>query len=207
MKPDILINGGLFNLKTGKPVMDFINEYITKTNEDWIEYGFGINFQNELIYGKDNDQNWKDFISAYPPLVINSVKQKITMAQEIAGRTRRTILGYNQNYIITITIDNPGVTLTEAADIALSQGCAYAINLDGGGSTRLLYQGKTYAAASYNRPVDNVIAIYKKQEPTYKTIYRVQLGAFSSKDNATKLINELKTKGYSAFIVQDTIKI
>lgn len=34
------------------------------------------------------------------------------------------------------------------------------------------------------------------------TIYRVQVGAFSNKDNAEKQINELKDKGYDAFIVE-----
>lgn len=31
------------------------------------------------------------------------------------------------------------------------------------------------------------------------TIYRVQVGAFTSKENAEKLVNELKSKGYSAY--------
>lgn len=31
-------------------------------------------------------------------------------------------------------------------------------------------------------------------------LYKVQVGAFSKKENAEKLLNELKSKGYSAFI-------
>lgn len=34
-----------------------------------------------------------------------------------------------------------------------------------------------------------------------KTLYRVQVGAFSQKDNADKLVKELKAKGYNAIIV------
>lgn len=200
-KPDILINGGLFTFAEGKPVMDFINEKITKSNEDWIQYGIGILNNTDIQYGKDNEKQWRDFISAYPPLVVNSIKPHITIAKEIAGRTKRTILGYDNNYIYTISINGSGVTLEEAADIALTTGCTYAINLDGGGSTRLLYQGKAYATSIFNRPVDNIIAIYTKKE---KTIYRVQLGAFSIKENAINLVNELKQKGYNAFIVQET---
>lgn len=37
---------------------------------------------------------------------------------------------------------------------------------------------------------------------TSDTIYRVQVGAFSKKENAEKQINELKDKGYDAFIVE-----
>jgi exopolysaccharide biosynthesis protein len=45
----------------------------------------------------------------------------------------------------------------------------YALNLDGGGSTKILENGKSITSSLYNRPVDNVIAIYLKP----KTIYRV----------------------------------
>ena len=247
-KPDILINGGLFAFATGKSVMDFIDEGKIQSAEDWIQYGIGIDNSGILSYGRDNEKVWRDFISAYPPLVVNGQKPPITMAQEISARNRRTILGYDANYIYTITIDSPGVTLNEAADIVLKTGCTYAINLDGGGSTRLLYQGKVYAAASYNRPVDNVVAIYFKKEEqttTTQTIYRVQLGAFSAKanaqaycakvqaiganyknafvkyispyykvqvgafsvrQNAENMLQDLKSKGYSAFIITEQIE-
>ena len=39
------------------------------------------------------------------------------------------------------------------------------------------------------------------QTTTTKKLYRVQVGAFSEKANAEKLANELKQKGYDAFIV------
>ena len=47
------------------------------------------------------------------------------------------------------------------------------------------------------------VATAKQEEPVKeekKTVYRVQVGAFSNKKNAEKLAAELKTKGYSAFI-------
>ena len=241
VKPDILINGGFFSFSTGKPVMDFIDEGQVKAAEAWMQYGLGIDKTGNLIYGKDSDRQWRDFISSFPTLVADGKKVPIEMAYEISGKARRTILGYDQNYIYTISIDSPGATLTQSANIALDTGCQYAINLDGGGSTRLLYQGKTYAAGTYNRPVDNIVAIYlKKQQESF--IYRVQLGAFSSKENATafcekikllggnyqnafvryiapyykvqvgafsikqnaeNMLNDLKSKGYSAFIVAE----
>lgn len=197
IKPDILINGGLFTFATGKPVMDFIDETVSKSSEDWIQYGFGIDTNGNMLYAKDSDKLWKDFVSAYPPLVVNGAKPAITMGTEISGKTRRTLLGYDDTYIYTITIDSPGATLTEAATIAQNAGCKYAINLDGGGSTRLLYQGKVYAAAGYNRPVDNVIAIYfKKEQQTVTTStfkgYRVQVGAFPTQAGADAYAQRVK---------------
>ncbi len=38
-----------------------------------------------------------------------------------------------------------------------------------------------------------------------KKLYRVQVGAFANKDNAKRLVSELKGKGYDAIIVEKTI--
>src|SRR5690606_2806836 len=40
-----------------------------------------------------------------------------------------------------------------------------------------------------------------KQEVN-KTLYKVQVGAFESRENAETLVNELKQKGFSAFIIK-----
>ena len=64
----------------------------------------------------------------------------------------------------------------------------YAINLDGGGSTKILRDGKCITKALANRPVDNIMAIYLKP----KVIYRVQLGAFSKKANADAFLAKIK---------------
>ena len=41
----------------------------------------------------------------------------------------------------------------------------------------------------------------EKTQTTNEKLYRVQVGAFKEKANAEKLTNELKQKGYDAFIV------
>ena len=44
-----------------------------------------------------------------------------------------------------------------------------------------------------------------KNKPTNDILYRVQVGAFTNKNNAIKLSNELKNKGYDNFIVEGKI--
>ena len=39
-------------------------------------------------------------------------------------------------------------------------------------------------------------------QKTNRTIYRVQVGAFSVYENAVKLRDDLKSKGYESFIVE-----
>ena len=238
-KPDIIVNGGLFKMSTGKPVMDFIDEGNIKSYEDWIKLGIGITGNKEIAYGSVDAINWRDFISGYPVLLVNGNKKEITIATEISYRTRRTLLGYDDLNVYTITIDYPGATFEEAADIALEAGLKYAINLDGGISTGLICKGDRYARAIYNRPLDNVICIYLKKGLIYRVqvgaflsktnaemfkkriqclddtigagyknsyvrlingLYKVQVGAFSVRQNADKVVMDLRSKGFNPFI-------
>ena len=73
-------------------------------------------------------------------------------------------------------------------DMLIELGVAYAINLDGGGSTKILYNGESITSTMYNRAVDNVVAFYLK--PTI--IYRVQTGSFSLKANADKFCEKIR---------------
>lgn len=191
-KPDILINGGFFNLSDGATILDFIDDYFIRANEPYLDIGIGITPEGELKVGSQTEV-WKDFLTAYPPLLQNGQLLPITFATEISSKNRRSILGYNNDNVYLIVIDSPGATLQQAGQIAKDIGCTDAVNLDGGGSTRALCQGQVYAAASYNRPVDNVIAVYLKQ----KTFFRVQLGAFSSKTNAQNFCNQIQKLGAS----------
>lgn len=52
----------------------------------------------------------------------------------------------------------------------------------------MLHNGKCITKALTNRPVDNVMAVYLRP----KTIYRVQLGAFSKKANADVFLAKIK---------------
>lgn len=76
----------------------------------------------------------------------------------------------------------------------------YAINLDGGGSTKILHNGKSITSTLNNRAVDNVIAVYLNPQK----IYKVQVGAFKLKCNADKYLQEvLKKLNYnSGFVVK-----
>lgn len=65
----------------------------------------------------------------------------------------------------------------------------------------MLIDGKRKTSQIYARPVDNVMCLYL-QEEVEKIFYRVQVGAFLLKDNATRLLNELTAKGFSGGYVK-----
>lgn len=82
-------------------------------------------------------------------------------ANTLLERHPRTIVGYDGAYLYWLIIDgrdpwhSRGVTLKEAATIAKKLGCHNALNLDGGGSSALWWQGNIINKPSGNieRPV------------------------------------------------------
>ena len=197
-KPDIICNGGFFNMSDGTTVFNFKDGGKTITNNPQYRWGIGI-VDGELKFGCVDNEKFDDFVSAYPPLVEEGKAISITYAKELNYKARRTILGYNKDTVFIVAVDLPGMCFSEMQKFMLNLGCTFAINLDGGGSTKVLNKdGDSITSTLYNRAVDNVVAVYLRKQ---KTLYKVQVGAFSKKENAERLKTELKEKGYDAFIV------
>lgn len=187
IKPDLLVNGGFFALSTGETTFTYIDDgEEVSINKDYLE-GFGIK-DNTIEFGTYAN-NYSDFISAYPIFMKAGNAVSSSVGSEINYNARRTILGYDEFFIYVIIIESPGYAFSRIKGMLNELRIPNAINLDGGGSTRLLLNGKRETAMSYSRPVDNVVAIYLKKE---KIIYRVQTGAFSKKDNAERYKAEIQ---------------
>lgn len=165
-KPDILINGGLFNMSTGKNVMSFINNGVEQNyKNNFIGVGTKKDDLIHLVKGIDNDDNWWDFITAHPVLVDNynnTTKADWGNATDINYDAQRQVIGYDDNYVYIVTVDAK-VKFDELQTILNSINIKYAFNLDGGGSVRKMRFGKVVNTPTENRPVDNVICIYLKE--------------------------------------------
>ncbi len=110
-------------------------------------------------------------------LLKDGVKQPAT--HTVAGDQPRTCVGTNADgtVVYIITVDgrqhlSGGVTQDELADIALELGCANALNLDGGGSTRMMADTfwdeggpAVVNLPTENRKVINAVAITAAAEP------------------------------------------
>ena len=240
VKPTILCNGGFFDFGggTGATCFNYIDDGEVIAQKPYLRTGMGI-VNDQLIYGSLDEYNFTDFISAYPTLIVNGQKATIVDAKEINYKARRTILAYNNNNIYIIAIESPGMNFAQMQSYLLSLGVTYAINLDGGGSTKILQDGKSITSSLYNRAVDNVVAVYLKPKIIYRVqvgcfsnkkyadaflkeiqglpsptgidykqaylrqinkLWKVQVGAFTVRQNAVNILNDLKLKGYDAFI-------
>ncbi len=112
------------------------------------------------------------------PVLLQNGEIKITNNEELkfAGKAiddkhPRTAMGYTiENKLIILVIEGrnkiaSGATLTQAAQIFKDLGCWEALNLDGGGSSCMLINGKetiNISDATGQRPVPAVFIISKK---------------------------------------------
>lgn len=165
-KPQVLINGGLFTLATGKNVMSFIDEGVEQNYQNGFE-GMGIKAKDvtTLVYGYDKD-GWKDFLTAYPMLIKDGqVLDSYTTANELNYTAARQSIGVTADgSLIIVTVDAPGIKFQGLGKIMSTYGVVYGMCLDGGGSVRTMVDGKIINSPTENRAVDNMIAIYIKPE-------------------------------------------
>ena len=162
-KPNLVTNLGLFGMNSaGLPCFSLVSNHQQYAYDGLRTEGFGITDSNELLYGRHKERDWKDFCSAYPMLIKEGKKTIITYATELAYKTRRTCIGYDANYIYVICVDSPGMTYDELQNLGLSLGLSFMLNADGGGSSHMIYDGKTITNGLENRAVDNMLVIYLK---------------------------------------------
>lgn len=176
-KPNIMVNGGLFNMKTGHNVMSFVSMYTEQNYKNgFVGMGTTCYKAQTLQYGKDNEKEWRDFMTAYPMLVIDGKANKeYGNAKTLNYRTARTAIGVTETgNVLVLTVDKPGMTFEQMTAIFLQYHAVYAMNLDGGGSVRKLHNGKVVNNPSENRKVDSAFCVYLKKDP---------LAMYEDKDN------------------------
>lgn len=168
-KPEVLINAGFFGMSGGHPCFIHIDEGVTRANDMNYKVGMGTSKsdKSKLLFGKvDDGTSWNDFISAYPVLLDgNGPITKFTMGSEINYKATRSCLAMNNDKIFVVHIGKPGMNFSTMSKMLYAMGATHAINLDGGGSARLMVEGKVYGTPTENRSVDNVLAIYLKTTP------------------------------------------
>ena len=98
---------------------------------------------------------------------------------------RKPELLTNAGFFATSTGASVFTIVDEGKEYSVDPNNAY---LDGGGSARMMVDGKTKVGTAWSRPVDSVVAVYLKQQ----ILYRVQAGAFSKEANAVRLRDKIR---------------
>jgi murein DD-endopeptidase MepM/ murein hydrolase activator NlpD len=161
----------------------------------------GIIGDTDMQYGWLKSKSWRDFIGGYPVLLDNKKKCSYDYAAEINYKARRTAIGYNDDTIFIVCVESPGMAFPALQDLMLAIGCNYAINLDGGGSTKMLHNGKSVTKDITDRAVDNVVAIYLKNDaskiPTENIDITYQVYSSGKWWDAVKNYNTTNSNGYA----------
>ena len=168
-KPFGICNASLYDRSTRVPIGTIIENGVFVHN-DGNGFGCGVTWtDSRLQFGQPWDRSWRDYLTGY-----NSPVQKGVYVDPVFTDTyvfncslSRIGIGEKQNKTFIVTDD--GVTLREFANNAISAGFDILVNLDGGGSRHLYYDGKMVYQSS--RVPYNAIAFFKdgsdeKPQPT-----------------------------------------
>jgi len=116
-------------------------------------------------------------LSGGPLLVRDGKRQRIQPADSdsyeftsMTERHPRSAIGWNENSFFLVQVDgrqrnlSVGMTLTELAALMVELGCREAINLDGGGSATLWFDGRVRnrPCDGYERAIANSVVVIKK---------------------------------------------
>ncbi|MBW7932522.1 MAG: phosphodiester glycosidase family protein [Gemmatimonadaceae bacterium] len=108
-------------------------------------------------------------------MVTDAATRELTLNGNANVRHPRSLVGFDADtshlYLVAIDGRSPqsvGMTLEEAASFLRQQGVAHALNLDGGGSTALVVNGRVVNRPSDStgeRPVANALLIERRRTP------------------------------------------
>lgn len=155
-KPDAMLNGSLWDNKGA--IGTIWKDGQLQRNEGG---GFGIGEAgNGWAFGEPWEQPWKNYITGTPALIRGG---KLTGARmplerdEIARTRRSAICGAG---LIFYMVTGKNLTLAEFTTQLQEFGMYQALNLDGGGSSRMMLGGVPINAPTDNRRCPNAVAVW-----------------------------------------------
>ena len=171
-KPDYLINAGMYDMKSGLTVCDTIVDGVLLNGGNYTDKGFAWDDNN--LEPEDTAaakvRGYRYFLGGSPSLLWNGRlnidgkgfdKYFLNSAKSV-----RIGMGITDKELV-ICFPTAAKTLGSFAGMMAAAGCKYAINLDGGGSTRVMQNvgGKLRQLSSNqeNRANSTWLAIYLKK--------------------------------------------
>lgn len=166
-----IINGGLFNMSTLKPVTHLKVDGIVKVKDEYKYWGYGFN-TNSKNFEMVNDYSLYDNYFCCVCLVKDSIKTILNYSNDIGGTRGRTAIGKMPNGDIVIYCSKDGtkeaITPEKLQDYFINLGVDSAIMLDSGGSSQCeVFTSSTARVISSNRIVSNLILIWEKDYGTF----------------------------------------
>lgn len=158
-KPDMLMNGSLWD-KTGAIGTIWQDGKLVRNEGNG--FGFGVNKAGGWGFADPWGVSWRDYITGYPALVkAGKALSDSVDSYVMNSRAKRSAVAAAGNRLYFITADS--MTAPALRKALVSFGVYSAINLDGGGSSRLLVNGKAVNRPTDDRRCPNAIAVWLKK--------------------------------------------
>ena len=156
-KPKYMLNASLWDNKG--PIGTIWLDGKLARNEG-TGYGFGT-FSGGFAFGDPWNTKWDNYITGYPALIQNGRKTTVSVDSYVQNSVnRRSAICCKDNTLYMVT--GTGLTLNQFRDQLAAYGMYEAINLDGGGSSRLLVDGAAINSPTDDRRCKLAIAVWVK---------------------------------------------
>lgn len=159
-KPFAVCNASLYDMRTRVPIGTII-ENGQLVHNDGNGFGFGV-IDGKLDFGKPWDRAWEFYLTGYNSPVQNGIYVAPSFADPYVFACRLARIGIGRKNGKAYIVTDDFVTLREFANNAIAGGFDTLVNLDGGGSRNLYYDGKAYYTSQ--RVPYNAVA-FLKDEP------------------------------------------
>lgn len=162
-----IINGGLFNMSTMKPVTHLKIDGIVKSKDEYKYWGYAFN-TNSKNFDIVNDYALYDNYFCCVCLVKDGNKTTLTYNSDMGGSRGRTAIAKNKNGDIVIYCSKDGTsgakTPEQLQDYFINMGVDSAIMLDSGGSSQCSLNDSKNSTVTSSRIVSNLILIWEKDK-------------------------------------------
>ena len=163
---DFIMNGGYFNMTTGKPVCHLKADGKVYSNPNWNDWGYTWGKNDIRLAVIPNETKGENHITA-TKLLAGSLGpgSKLTYQAELGGYRPRTAIALTNDSLVLYCTDN-GTTPEMLRDELVGMGAKSALMLDGGASSQCDFMGEVIKGG---RKVNNFIAVWVKNPNEVKS--------------------------------------
>lgn len=175
-KPKYMLNASLWDNK-GSIGTIFLDGKMQR--DEGAGYGFGTTGAAAFDFGTPWAIKWTDFVTGYPALVTCGVQTGAVEDKYIDNYvryaiTKRAAVCRKDGKLVLVTGDS--LTLSQFRMMLSQYGVQDAINLDGGGSARLMIDGNAINQPSDDRACKLAIAVWLHEQKEERPLHKVFIG-------------------------------
>lgn len=166
---DYIINGGLYTMKTMKPVCHLKADGKVLSSEDWSTFGYvwdqGPDISMAIVPGDNKKLNHISCVALLTPY--SGLDAKLTYDKALGGRRGRTAIALTKDSLILYCSKDGGSEAKTPEQLRLGLaniGATTALMMDSRGSSQCDFAGKRKVTSS--RRVHNYICVWTKKAAT-----------------------------------------